>query len=207
VESGSASETIGDNLTMSPEHKGWYARNLPHFDGVGATQFVTFRLFDSLPQDVLNLIEVELQSVKTNIDRVRFQRKEKYLDVGMGSCLLREKSCAEIVRDSILFLDGKSYGLKAYVVMPNHVHLLVRFEEGQFLSQALHSLKLYTGHELKKLYPEMPHIWQDESFDRYMRNKEHFLKTLSYIHQNPVKAKLCASPQEYQWSSAYQSAK
>ena len=187
---------------MSDEF-GWHARNLPHFDGVGVTQFVTFRLWDSIPQEVIRQIEDELKDEKGNVDRIRSQRKEAYLDRGAGSCLLRETECAEIVRDSILFLNGGWYELMAWVIMPNHVHLLVRFEEGQSLSKALHSLKSYTGHELKKLHPEMSHIWQDESFDRYMRNEEHYWKTYQYIHQNPVKAKICQVPEDFQWSSAF----
>lgn len=182
---------------------GWHARNLPHFDGVGVTQFVTFRLWDSIPQEVIRQIEDELKDEKGNVDRIRCQRKEAHLDIGTGSCLLRETECAEIVRDSILFLNGGWYELMAWVIMPNHVHLLVRFEEGQSLSKALHSLKSYTGHELKKLHPEMSHIWQDESFDRYMRNEEHYWKTYQYIHQNPVKAKICQVPEDFQWSSAF----
>ena len=182
---------------------GWHARNLPHFDGVGVTQFVTFRLWDSIPQEVIRQIEDELKDEKGNVDRIRSQRKEAYLDRGAGSCLLRETECAEIVRDSILFLNGKWYELMAWIIMPNHVHLLVRFEEGQSLSKALHSLKSYTGHELKKLHPEMSHIWQDESFDRYMRNEEHYRKTYQYIHQNPVKAKICRAPEDFPWSSAF----
>ena len=71
------------------------------------------------------------------------------------------------------------------------------------MSKAMHSLKSFTGHELKKLHPEMENIWQIESFDRYMRNEEHYWSTYRYIHNNPVSARLCESVEEFEWSSAF----
>lgn len=87
--------------------------------------------------------------------------------------------------------------------MPNHVHFLAYFEEGQSLGTALRSLKSFTAHKLKKLHPEFAHIWHQESFDRYMRNDEHYGNTIRYIHQNPVKANLCKEAEDYPWSDLH----
>lgn len=179
-------------------------RRLPHFDGSHVTQFVTFRLADSLPQTFLEEIRQELQSVKSNVEQEKYERIQHYLDQGAGSCLLRNQSCAKIVQDALQFLDGKKYLLRAWVVMPNHVHFLARFEEGQLLSKALHSLKSFTAHELIKLHPEMPSVWQHESFDRYIRDEDHYWQTVNYIHNNPVSAGLCKSKEEFRWSSAFE---
>ena len=101
------------------------------------------------------------------------------------------------------FHDGNHFDLRAWVVMPNHVHFLARFEEGNSLPTAIQSLKSFTGHQLKKLHPEMQEIWQQGYFDRFMRNDDHFLRTRAYIHQNPTKAKLCKKEEDFIWSSAF----
>lgn len=190
---------------MSEEiHKGWYSRKgLPHFDGQEITQFITFRLADSIPQSLVNEMKEDLKTFKGNIDREKEERMQALLDKGMGSCILGEPRCAELMQKSIQFLDPKRYELRAWVVMPNHINMLVKFGEGQSLSSALHSLKSYTGHELKKVHPELDSIWQIESFDRYIRNEEHYGRTLSYIHENPVTAGLCSRPEQFRWSSAF----
>lgn len=96
------------------DHRGWYeGRNLPHYDVGDITQFVTFRLGDSLPQEALERLEEELKGVKQNRDVERVARIEKFLDQGSGSCILREADCANIVKNSLLYLDGKRYDLHA----------------------------------------------------------------------------------------------
>lgn len=183
------------------DHKGWYSRKrLPHLDGAGVTQFITFRLADSLPQIFLNELAEELSHLKKDVERVKYERIQAQLDIGHGSCILREEQSARIVRDSLQFLHPKQYDLRAFVVMPNHVHALARFEEGQSISKTMHSLKSYTAHEIKKLHPEMDSIWQEESFDRYMRNDDHYWRTIRYIRENPVKARLCEKAEDFQWS-------
>lgn len=63
------------------EHKGWYSRqNLPHFDASEVTQFVTFRLADSLPREFLVQLEEELKGLKAGIEIERIRRIEKHLD-------------------------------------------------------------------------------------------------------------------------------
>lgn len=141
------------------EHKGWYeGKNLPHLDAGNTTQFVTFRLGDSIPIKAMEALEEELKSVKVNKEIERSRRIERLLDMGSGSCLLKESRCAEIVQNSIKFLSGKRYDLRAWVVMPNHVHLLIRFASGQTLDKAMHSLKSYTSNELGLIHPEVRHL-------------------------------------------------
>lgn len=191
------------NLPFVSEHKGWYRRKLPHLDIGEVTQFITFSLDDCLPQDYLQSLRQELKTFKGNVDRERDVRIQKHLDQGSGSCVLRQEQCALIVRDSLLYHHEKKMTLLSWVIMPNHVHFLARFEEGQSMSNALQSLKSYTGHEIKKLHPELKHVWHEESFDRYIRNEEHLLKTTRYILENPVKARLCREPSAFRWSSTH----
>ena len=186
------------------EHRGWFQpRKLPHFDAE-VTQSITIRLEDSLPKEVLHRLEAELKDVKIDRSLERIRRIESLLDNGYGSCILGEFQCAKIVQDALLFLDGKRFDLRYWVVMPNHVHFLARFEPHQTLEKGLHSLKSYTSNELKKLYPEMGPIWQGEYFDRYIRSEEHYWNAVNYIHRNPVVAKLCTVPADFRWSSAFE---
>ncbi|CAN5803303.1 hypothetical protein BH18ACI4_BH18ACI4_13560 [soil metagenome] len=122
---------------------GWHSRGyLPHFDG-GKEQFITFRLGDSIPQAILDRWLKELEKeVGSNFDSVVRRRVEAYLDQGYGDCHLRDPQVAEMVQDSLLFYDDGRYRLSAWVVMPNHVHLLVAPAQGEELSETLHSFKI-----------------------------------------------------------------
>jgi putative DNA methylase len=183
----------------TPSDFGWYSRGyIPHFDGGQITQFITLRLFDSMPQDLLDKWRREAQ------DDVEFRKRvEAYLDAGYGECWLRREEIATIVQGCLRFHDGKKYRLTAWVVMPNHVHFLVTPLENQHLSEILHSIKSYTAHEANKALARTGQFWQPEAFDRYIRNKKHLTNTIKYIENNPVKAGLCSNPADWKYSSAH----
>ncbi len=105
---------------------GWRSRGyLPHFESVEATQHVTFHLADSLPQTVLSRLEAELKTLpaeKRNVERRK--RLDAWIDAGHGSCALRKPGIADMVQGSLLTFDSQRYRLLAWVVMPNHVHVL-----------------------------------------------------------------------------------
>jgi REP element-mobilizing transposase RayT len=178
---------------------GWHSRGyLPHFDGGGTTQFITFRLFDSLPQTLLE------QWRRENRDDAAFRKRiEIYLDSGHGSAWLGDERIAVVVRNALLYHDSEKYRLTAWVVMPNHVHLLLTPLENQTLTEILHSIKSYTAHQANKILNRSGIFWQHESFDRYIRNRKHFLNVIEYIENNPVAANLCQTPELYQFSSAF----
>jgi putative transposase len=90
------------------------------------------------------------------------------------------------------------YKLHAFVVMPDHVHLLIT-------PQAItleRSVQLIKGGFSRKIESKFP-IWQRGFTDRRMRDKEDFLTHLSYLHDNPVRARLCQRPEDWPYSSAY----
>jgi len=107
-----------------------------------------------------------------------------------------------MVQDALLRFDGVRYQLFAWVVMPNHLHSLMSRFEGYKLKNIIHSLKSYTSHEANKILGRSGQFWMEDYFDRYMRDEEHFRKTVRYIENNPVKADLCNSPGEWPFSSA-----
>ena len=181
------------------EGYGWYRRNLPHFDGPAYFQFVTFRLFDSMPAELLDRWRKEC---KTDADLRK--RIEEFLDSGAGQCWLSLPAVAKIIRDALHFYNGKKYQLIAWVIMPNHVHFLLQLFENQHLPEILHSIKSYTAQQANKMLGCTGQFWQRESFDRYIRNARHYAAVINYIEENPVKAGLCRSKEEWRFSSAFE---
>jgi REP-associated tyrosine transposase len=86
--------------------------------------------------------------------------------------------------------------------MPNHVHLLIT--PNVVVSKIMRSLKGATARQANQLLNRMGHsFWQDESYDHLVRSPEEFRKIDDYIVQNPVRAGLSRSPEEFPWSSAF----
>lgn len=107
--------------------KGWYSRGyLPHVDAPGLIQHITFHLADSLPCAAIDRMRQEVESLASERQSVeRRKRIHALLDSGLGSCVLQDADCASIVEGSLLFGDGGRYRLLAWIVMPNHVHVLI----------------------------------------------------------------------------------
>jgi REP element-mobilizing transposase RayT len=182
---------------------------MPHFDSNHVVQHVTFHLADSLPADVLARLEEELRTVPPERqDAERRRRIETWIDAGHGCCLLREPAAACLVQDALLYFDSVRYRLLAWVVMPNHVHVLFQPMEGWTMARIVASWKSFTGRRLSSLLPASPRsnavhrVWHREYWDRYIRDEQHFHTAREYIHNNPVKAGLVRRPEEWEWSSA-----
>jgi REP element-mobilizing transposase RayT len=184
---------------------GWHSRGyLPHFDGIEIPQFITFHLAGSIPKKVIKRWKEELKALTYEQERILLQRRiEKYLDLGYGEALLKHASVANMIQNSLLKFDNERYRLFAWVVMPNHVHILMARFENYELEDILHSLKSYTAHEANKMLHRRGQFWIEDYFDRYMRTQEHFRKTVEYIENNPVKARLCEKPGDWPFSSAW----
>lgn len=127
---------------------------------------------------------------------------DQYEDAGIGECLLRDDSIAQIVQDTLLFNHQKKYELLCWCIMPNHVHTLIAPVEGMSLSEIMYDWKSYTTHAINKALNRKGKLWMMEYFDRYIRDNDHFQKVVNYIHNNPVKAGLVADPADWRWSSA-----
>ncbi len=183
--------------------KGWYNRGyLPHFDGGQVTQFLTYRLADSLPRKVLRNLQFQVAQDHIS-DREMNITIEKYLDQGIGRCYLGKTEIAEIVEENLLRFANLKYKLHAWVIMPNHIHLLLTPMEGYSLSEIVHSCKSYTSKKANKLLNRTGRFWFPEPFDRFIRDYEHFEKAFNYIERNPVKAGLCENQSDWRYSSAW----
>jgi len=168
-------------------------RSLPHWQQDGKQYFLTWRLADSLPTERLTEIAATTKSIAaTGEDESseRFDRVNELLDAGHGSCILRHSAIANIVSSALHHFDGSRYVLDAYVIMPNHVHVLVTLNEGEQLSKVLHSWKSFTSKEINHALGSEGTVWQDETFDRIVRSGEHEQFVRDYIAKNPERAHL-----------------
>ena len=183
------------------EHRGWHSRGyLPHFDSPYVMQMITFRLADSLPKSILREIETETMH-QTN--RQKRMRIDKHLDASHGKCYLLDKEIAKIVEEALFHFDTERYFLLAWVIMPNHVHVLVEIKDGYILSDLLHSWKRFTARLINHKLGSKGRLWQPEYWDRCIRDEKHLANAINYIHMNPVKAGFIRNPEEWQFSSAW----
>jgi len=149
---------------------------------------VTFNLAGALPRHVR--------------DATALDRWGTALDAGYGNCFLHDPRIARLVEDQLLHFDGERYRLLAWVVMPNHVHVLIETFPGHSLSAILHAWKSYTAKVANGLLGRQGPFWHPEYFDRAIRDERHLLAAIKYIHDNPVKAGLVEQVDDWPFSSA-----
>lgn len=177
------------------EHFDW-GTFLPHWHQDGKYVFVTFRLHDSLPQEKVQWLREEKErwlkqhpqpwNEKVTKEYINKFGKavDQWLDNNYGNCLLKKQSNRKIVEDALLFFDGKRYDLVAFVVMPNHVHILMRIKEGNELTEIMRSIKSFTAKSINKNENRTGPVWQSESYDRLIRDQKHFENIVRYIIAN-----------------------
>jgi REP element-mobilizing transposase RayT len=185
-----------------PQHsapKGWYSRGcLPHLDTPGLLQFVTFHLGDSLPRPTLLRLLEETEKDAAE----RFRRIQRLLDAGHGACWLRRPEIAALVENALLHFDGQRYRLLTWVIMPNHVHVLIETREGHPLCSVVQSCKTYTARRANALLGRHGVFWGRDYFDRFIRDDRHLAAVIRYIEQNPVRAGLVTRAEEWAYGSA-----
>ena len=177
---------------------------LPHWQQEGAVYFSTFRLGDSVPRELLDRWEHERECwlrlhpppLTAQQEREYHERftgaMERWLDAGHGSCVLRAPDVAKIVGGALSYFEGERCHQIAWVVMPNHVHVLYMPRPPWTLEELLHSWKSYTAHEINKARGTEGNVWQKDYFDRLVRDRGHFANCVRYIRRNPARAKLRA---------------
>ena len=196
---------------------------LPHVKREGASYFVTFRLADSLPREVLLALQCKraerfhvLEARKTQaiplavidkpelIERDYRRELERFLDRGAGACWLRRPEIAGLTASAIRHFDGERYVLGAWVVMPNHVHMVLWPKPNHRLSDILHSIKRFAAREANRALGRVgKEFWQRESYDHWIRNDEETASITRYVTHNPVNAGLCQAPEDWAWGSAF----
>jgi REP element-mobilizing transposase RayT len=196
-------------------------RCLPHWEQAGATYFITFRTADSLPDAVIRAWRAErdnwlrrhhicplARNLSELVDSLAAVERQEYhdhfsgrwqemLDAGHGECVLKRPELSQIVADSLRYFDGDRYQLGDFVVMPNHVHLLVMFSGPGKLKLQCRSWKKFTAGRINEQLGRRGHFWQDESFDHLIRSPDQFEYFRRYIAENPAMARL--RPGDYHW--------
>jgi REP element-mobilizing transposase RayT len=185
--------------SLATQHKGWHSRGyIPHFDEPGLIQSITFRLADSLPPDVVQRLKEEKDEVS---DLARRQLIETYMDAGYGACHLRDPRIGSLLQEALLHFDGERYLLAAWVIMPNHVHVIVEIMSGYPLDKVVGSWKSFTAKKANRILRRNGRFWYPDYFDRYIRDDRHYANSVKYINENPVKAGLVQKAEEWPYSS------
>ena len=190
---------------------------LPHLKKESVIYFVTFRLADSLPASAVARLKHERQAVLEQARAAKSpltwheeeqllawycDKVEALLDAGHGACWLSQPDVAELVAGALNFFAGERHELRAWVVMPNHVHAVVWPLPGNTLSDILHSWKSFTSKAANKILRRTGAFWQKESFDHWIRDEAERVRLVAYVENNPVKAGFCKRPEDWKWSSA-----
>ncbi len=191
-------------------------RNLPHRDQTGALTFVTFRLADSMPkpvvtqwhsniaqwlqerglggksvEDVLDSADV-VCSVKQELRKFKYSKWHGHLDDCHGQCLLRKPELAAEVGNSLLHFDDQRYDIERFIVMPNHVHVLIQMRSGFDLRKQFREIQRFSARQINQLSGSSGDLWQGEPFDHVVRSEVQFLYLQKYICDNPVKGRVPA---------------
>ena len=179
-------------------------KNLPHWTQEHCTYFVTFRLADSIAHSRINEYK-ELrekwkehhhppytENEKEQFDELFSERVNGWLDEGAGACILKKPDISKFVAATLTHFDGERYDLDEWVIMPNHVHVLVTPKPGFDLTAILHSWKSYSAQQINKHLGNTGTIWKRESYDHIVRNQEELACIRKYIRNNPVKAGVTA---------------
>ncbi len=168
--------------------------HLPHWFQPEAVQFITFRLADSLPQtklQELSLMRKALGRCETKDGELTAEEErleeivEGWLKIGYGGCVLSNAQCRQFVEEALFFNDRLTYHLHAFVIMPNHVHILLSPIGENSVVSIVSKLKRYSSRMIKQCVGTDGNVWQREMFDRMMRGEDDFAHKLAYIVNNP----------------------
>jgi REP element-mobilizing transposase RayT len=175
----------------------FYRRRLPHWQPEGSPVFLTWHLAGTLPPN-------RYPPPSAASAGKAFAWMDRCLDTTRtGPQYLRNAALAAFVMESILHGQKplQHYQLGAFVVMPNHVHLLIVPRVP--IPTLTQRLKSYTAHEANRMLCRTGEaFWQSESYDHWVRDDHEWNRIVSYIENNPVNAGLAAKPEDYPWSSA-----
>jgi type I restriction enzyme R subunit len=182
---------LNPDAPIEKKHHG----DLPHWSQGEVMQFVTFRLGDALPRGKVLRWKSQSEAfrstwpppwtpeVAAEYHRNFTMKLERWLDQGVGVCWFREPSNRQILAEIFMKFQGERVEHHAWVIMPNHVHLL--FKPIDPIEKLIQAWKSVSAKRLGK-----GSIWQPNYRDTLIRDGEHFSNAVRYIRNNPVKAKL-----------------
>lgn len=170
---------------------------LPHWHQTGKIQFVTMRLADSLPRSLLrelHTIDYRFRSANPepwdeqtlrSYHKLMGHVSEQQLHANAGSCLLRDPRVRKILADTLHHRDGHECKVIAYVIMPNHCHLLLQISPDRTTGDVIGAIKRYSAKIINRTFGLKGPFWQSESHDRLVRSRDHLAHCITYIRHNP----------------------
>jgi len=177
------------------ETKHFHRRNLPHLYYNEGKYFITFRLAGSLPVEFLERLHKEFNSSKEKPNlkgKKIFKKYDVLLDKGeFGKKYLSIPEIAETVRRAIIYEEIKNITVICYCIMPNHVHLVFELlKNNKGISKIMQSIKRVSSKRSNEFLRRTGRFWQDESFDRWIRDDKELFNIIHYVLENPVNAGL-----------------
>ncbi|MBM3749295.1 MAG: transposase [Acidobacteria bacterium] len=176
----------------------FYRRRLPHWIPDPAAVFVTWRLAGSLPPARRDVRRAD------QTDPAGFLQRDQRLDrPDSGPVWLQDPRIAGVVSQALRYGETarQLYGLVAWVIMPNHVHVIL--EPRIALPDILRWLKGRTSRVANRILGRTGKpFWQDESFDHWVRSGQELQQLIRYVEGNPVRARLVEAEEQWPWSSA-----
>ncbi len=186
-------------------------RKLPHWLVAEAWFFVTIRLKGSLPKQAAERLreerEVLLKRTPPWSEEMRTLLRRQFTIIDgildnaeHGHHWLKEPAIADVVVANLPWLCKSGWDLQA-VVLSNHLHLLMKNVQGRTkcLIDDLGKFKSYTGREANKILGREGAFWMAENFDHWCRGTEKIEAVRQYIRNNPVKAGLVVSAEDWPW--------
>jgi len=153
----------------------------------------------SLP---LKLRDAQLKVTYRNLPHWELEGAVYFITFNTWEKLELTPAARQVVLNACKFFDRQRYQIFCLVVMPDHVHMLMQpleKSDNKFwsLSSILHSMKSYSSKQIPKVMKHIGTVWQDERHDHIVRDEREFQVFWEYIRQNPVKAGLSVTPEEY----------
>ena len=191
-------------MWRSPKTIAFVWRELPHWEVEYGQYFVTVDLDGAIAKNIREKIchiRKRLDAHKENrwlaIQRRVFTEMENWLHRADGVRFLADPRISEMLQEAIYYRNQTHiWHMKAYVIMPNHLHLFFGLGPAHHLIPVMDSFKQWTGRQANKVLGRSGRsFWQREWFDHWSRSSEEDTRIIDYIRANPVKAGLVQDSQ------------
>lgn len=180
------------------------------------------KLEEELADEIKAIKKAAKKDIKEQIINAKkryFGKFDKQLDrEPFGACHLKIPEIANLVKESLFEKDEEWYELLAFCIMPNHVHILLDTsrqlcnEDGEVrteieleekyvqLDKIMKQIKGSSARYINMALNRNGTLWQKDSYDHYVRNEKEWKNILNYILENPVKAGLVNSWEDWPFS-------
>jgi len=142
---------------------------------------------------------------RRNLPHIEKDGASYYVSFSTRERFFLPEEARTVIFEHCLFENGRKVHMYAFVVMPDHVHMLftpLEDEQGtpHTLARIMNGIKGASSHSVNKLLGRKGVLWEPESFDRILRSSGDFEFRLSYIVGNPIAAGLAKGPDDYPWA-------